>query len=156
MKNARGRDAGVLKTLTEAKAQLPFDLFSAILEKQEEGHCEDDEDYSYHGGSKYDHYFNRGLEDDDDDDDEYGGYSETRNRDFHAIHDINTTEFRIKKLVTLGGQQLAESMDLDEDDILQDNCFVDVDGKEISYEEGYSGNEVCYARLETLEFNRPV
>ncbi|KIH86389.1 hypothetical protein SPBR_08095 [Sporothrix brasiliensis 5110] len=125
---ARGRDAGVLKGLQSAVAELPVDIFLAILEKQEEGSCDDDED-GYHSRNQYYGYSN---------------YEEDENRqnaEWHAIQEVYSTTYSIKKLLALDGSKLAESMDLQKDNILQDDCFVDADGKETDYQEGYSGNE---------------
>ncbi|ERT03379.1 hypothetical protein HMPREF1624_01693 [Sporothrix schenckii ATCC 58251] len=128
LSEARGRDAGVLKALQSAVAELPVDIFLAILEKQEEGSCDDDE-YGYHSRS---HYYR------------YSDYEEdenSQNAEWHAIQEVYSTTYSIKKLLALDGSQLAESMDIQKDNILQDDCFVDADGEEIDYEEGWSGNE---------------
>lgn len=66
--------------------------------------------------------------------------------DWHSLDEIYDTHFAISTLVDVDGVHLADDIELDEKSILQRDCFEDVDGEEINYEEGYAGNEVSCRR----------
>lgn len=66
--------------------------------------------------------------------------------DWHSLDEIYDTHFAITTLVDLDGVHMADDVELEEKSILQRDCFEGVDGEEISYEEGYAGNEVSCRR----------
>ena len=121
----KGRDVAVVQALRDISSELPMDIFLGILEKTAMGSCGGGDYGGFYGYRSYDN----SLDDEDDD------------KSWHSLDDIIETTFAIKKLVDLDGVHLAEDVDITEDNLLRD-CFKGVDGEEISYEEGYAGNEV--------------
>lgn len=115
--NLKGRDLARIQTLRDAAADLPIDIFLCILEKVENGSCEIE--YPARSNKR------RKREDDS----------------LHKLDDILWTSFGIHELVDLDGTKVGETMPLDEDDIMQYDCFKDADGEELDYVEAYSGNE---------------
>jgi len=136
----KGRDLAVAQALRDMSSELPVDIFLGILEKTEMGSCDDGDYYGNRNRSYYDL--------DDEDEDEDGG-------DWHSLHDVDETTFAITKLVDLDGVHLADDVELDKKSILQPDCFEGVDGEEISYEEGYAGNEVS-CRFRKNDWLRPT
>ncbi|KAM5368775.1 hypothetical protein ACJZ2D_009329 [Fusarium nematophilum] len=57
---------------------------------------------------------------------------------FHPLDDVFERDYQVKTLVDLDGQLVAQALHLDEDDILDEECFEDFDAEE-EYE-GCMGN----------------
>lgn len=87
------------------------------------GTCEYDQSDRRYG--RYNKYY------DDDDDDEAG---------YHHIEDILETNYAVKTLVDLEGHVVTQGLDLNQDDILQDDCFDVLDQAAEEEYEGYMGN----------------
>ncbi|KAK2594873.1 hypothetical protein QQS21_007425 [Conoideocrella luteorostrata] len=122
LKALKARDLAQVHVLKEIFSELPVDIFLALLELEEMGTCEGDPwDTRY---AKYDYY-------DDDIDDEAG---------YHEIDSVIVTKYAVKTLVDLDGHVVAEGLHLNEDDILEEDCFEGLDAEE-EYE-GYMGNSV--------------
>jgi hypothetical protein len=120
----KSRDLAQVQCLRNLAADLPFEVFLAVLEKKEMGSCK------YNGGYR-DRYRNYDDEDDEDEEDEAG---------HHPLDDIVETTYRVKSLVDLKGCQVLSDVDLDEDNILDKSRFDDAEAEE-EYE-GYMGNYV--------------
>jgi hypothetical protein len=120
----KGRDRVLVQALRDISSALLMDVFLGILEKTDRGSCND----GAYG-------ILRRVGDDNEDDE-----------DWHSLDEIYETRLDIKKLVDLDGVHLAGNTALDAKSILQPDCFEDADGEEISYDEGYAGNEVSHAR----------
>lgn len=132
LKAFKGRDVAVVQALRDISSELPMNVFLGILEKTAMGSC---------GGGEYGGcYGRRSYYDSPDDED----HDQDDDKDWHSLDDDIETTFAIKKLVDLNGVHLAEDIDITEDNLLRD-CFLGADGEEISYEEGYAGNEVSTA-----------
>ncbi|RMJ07363.1 hypothetical protein CDV36_013034 [Fusarium kuroshium] len=119
-----------VQALKEECSKLPVDVYLALLEKMESGsveYCPDPYDRrSFYRGGYYGGY---GDYDDDDEEDEDG---------FHALDEVLESEHKVLTLVDLDGHTVTKGLELDEDDILQEDAFEDIDGRE-EYE-GYMGN----------------
>jgi hypothetical protein len=112
-------DLARVQCLRDLSTELDFDVFVAVLEKEEE--CEPD-------SVSYDPY----------EDDMSGGW--------HELVEVFETSVTIKKLVDLDGNQLRSGMKIDEADIennMIQGCDPFEDAKDRTEEyEGYVGNEV--------------
>ncbi|RSL55040.1 hypothetical protein CEP53_007231 [Fusarium sp. AF-6] len=121
-----------VQALKEECSKLPVDVYLALLEKMESGsveYCPDPYDRrSFYRGGYYDGYGD--YDDDDDDDEDEDG--------FHALDEVLESEHKVLALVGLDGHTVTKGLELDEEDILQEDAFEDVDGRE-EYE-GYMGN----------------
>ncbi|RSM14197.1 hypothetical protein CDV31_005533 [Fusarium ambrosium] len=119
-----------VQALKEECSKLPVDIYLALLEKMESGsveYCPDPYDRrSFYRGGYYGGY---GDYDDDDDEDEDG---------FHALDEVFESSHKVLTLVDLDGHTVTKGLELDEEDILQEDAFEDIDGRE-EYE-GYMGN----------------
>ena len=102
----KAQDLARVQALKEACRKLPADIFLALLEKQEMGSVEDD---YYDRG-----YRRRGYWDDYDDEDESG---------FHALEEVFELSYKVRTLVDLEGRIVTKDLHLDEDDILEEDCF---------------------------------
>ena len=111
LKALKTRDLAQVQALKEVSGEVPVEIFLALLEMEELGCCEDEED--------------------DEDDDEPS---------YHHIDEVFETKYRVKTLVDLEGCEVARGLGLDEDCVLQDGCFEDIEAEE-EYE-GYMGNSV--------------
>ncbi|KAM6514007.1 hypothetical protein FALCPG4_015191 [Fusarium falciforme] len=117
----KAQDLARVQALKEACSKLPVDIFLALLEKQEMGSVE----FDYYDRG----YRRRGYWDDYDDEDESG---------FHALEEVFELSYKVKTLVDLEGRIVTKDLHLDEDDILEEDCFEDLEAEE-EYE-GYMGN----------------
>ncbi|UPK94589.1 hypothetical protein LCI18_005524 [Fusarium solani-melongenae] len=126
----KAHDLVRVQALKEECSKLPVDVYLALLEKMEMGSVEYFPDpydrRSFYRGGYYGGY---GGYDDDDDDDEDG---------FHALDEVIESSHKVLTLVDLDGHTVTKGLELDDDDILQEDAFEDVDGQE-EYE-GYMGN----------------
>ncbi|RSL53078.1 hypothetical protein CEP54_010572 [Fusarium duplospermum] len=117
-----------VQALKEECSKLPVDVYLALLEKMESGsveYCPDPYDRrSFYRGGYY-----GGYDDYDDDEDEDG---------FHALDEVFESSHKVLTLVDLDGHTVTKGLELDEDDILQEDAFEDIEGRE-EYE-GYMGN----------------
>jgi hypothetical protein len=113
LRGLKTRDLALVQCLQRISAELPFDIFLAVLEKEEIGEGE----YGY------------GCYDEDED-------------EYNRINNVIDITYRLKKLTDLNGNQLAEGMTLKTDNIIQDldSCF-DGDPDDECHEE-YMGNSV--------------
>jgi hypothetical protein len=112
-------DLARVQCLRDLSTELDFDVFLAVLEKEEEGEPD---------SVSYDPY----------EDDVSGGW--------HELVEVFETSVTIKKLVDLDGNQLRSGMKIDEADIENNmiqgcNPFEDAKDRTEEYE-GYMGNEV--------------
>lgn len=130
LKALKTRDLAQVQVLKEISSDLAVDVFLALLELREMGTCEYD-----HSDRRYGRYNKYYHDDDDDDDDDETGY--------HHIEDILETNYAVKTLVDLEGHVVTQDLDLNQDDILQDDCFVNLDQADEEEYEGYMGNSVC-------------
>lgn len=146
LKALKTRDLAQVHALKEISGELAVDVFLALLEREEMGSCEHDpyED-RYDGFRRY----NRSYYDDDGyDDDGYDDYNDDESG-YHHLEEVFETKYAVKTLVDLQGRVVATRLRLDEQDILQEDCFEDLEAEE-EYE-GYMGNSVCLYWL----FNPP-
>ncbi|RSM10967.1 hypothetical protein CEP52_003205 [Fusarium oligoseptatum] len=119
-----------VQALKEECSKLPVDVYLALLKKMESGsveYCPDPYDRRSFYRSGY--YGGYGDYDDDDEEDEDG---------FHALDEVLESEHKVLTLVDLDGHTVTKGLELDEEDILQEDAFEDIDGRE-EYE-GYMGN----------------
>ncbi|KAG5952530.1 hypothetical protein E4U53_000663 [Claviceps sorghi] len=133
------RDLAQVRALKGISSELPFDIFFAILELKEHGNCEPEDDDPRFSNTKYNNY-------------RY--YPTTEKGGFHPLEDVFESEYRVKTLVDLEGNVVTRGMHLDEDDILQDGCFDDIDPDEEDYE-GFMGNSVRYLARASLQAQAP-
>lgn len=130
----KAQDLVRVQALKEECNKLPVDVYLALLEKMETGsveYCPDPYDRrSFYSGGYYSGY--GGYIEDDEEEDEDG---------FHALDEVIESSHKVLTLVDLDGHTVTKGLELDEDDILQEDAFEDVDGRE-EYE-GYMGNSVC-------------
>ncbi|KAI9147509.1 DNA excision repair ERCC-3 [Paramyrothecium foliicola] len=108
------RDRLLIEGLQSLSEELAFEIFLALLEKEEMGPVE--------GG--------------------YDGWVEEQEDkeviDKHFLDEVFEEKFRVKALLDLDGQRVAAGLRLQSDDILLEECFDDAFGEE-KYE-GYMGN----------------
>ncbi|KAJ3458590.1 hypothetical protein MRS44_012699 [Fusarium solani] len=127
----KAHDLVRVQALKEECSKLPVDVYLALLEKMETGsveYCPDPYDRrSFYSGGYYSGY--GGYIEDDEEEDEDG---------FHALDEVIESSHKVLTLVDLDGHTVTKGLELDEDDILQEDAFEDVDGRE-EYE-GYMGN----------------
>ena len=143
LRSLKAEDLARVTALKEACKDLPVDIFFALLEKEESGTCEEnDSDNGYY--DPYDHYGGRRGQnwrhpdsdvDSGEDEDEDDGDSE----EAHMLDDVTDTQYRVKTLVDLNGNTVAEGLSFDTDECTCDDPF---DGVEIDHEdyEGYMGS----------------
>lgn len=129
----KSQDLDRVQVLKALSNEFPVDIFLGLLEKSESGTCEHDyRDWSsYRGRSRYGGYRGYGgyYEEDEDDEDEGG---------FHPLEEVSESTYTVKTVVDLEGRLVIENLALDEDDILEENCFEDIEAEE-EYE-GFMGN----------------
>ncbi|KAG5984728.1 hypothetical protein E4U55_003500 [Claviceps digitariae] len=123
LKALKTRDLAQVRTLKAIASELPVHLFLATLELREQGNCEPEDDDPRFSNTKYYNY-------------RYN--PKPREDEFHPLDDIFESEYAVKTLFDLEGNVVTQGMHLDEDDILEDECFENVDAQE-DYE-GYMGN----------------
>lgn len=134
----KGRDMAAVHLLKDISKLLNVEIFLALIAKSEFGSCEYYGDY----GRKRSYYRKRydGYDDDDDyyedDDEDYYG----RSGAIHDLQEVFKTSYEITSLVDLDGCQLAQDMELEKNNVLQEECFKEVDPQE-DYT-GYLGNSV--------------
>lgn len=129
LSSLKPRDLAQVRALQEASNSVPFEIFLALLEKEESGGVE--QDYSHVRGcgrSRYGGYY---------DDDEY---EEDEDEGYHHITDVYDQRYTIKTLVDFEGRVVTENVSFETDDLLQEDCFDDIEGEE-EYE-GFMGNSV--------------
>ncbi|CAH0055571.1 unnamed protein product [Clonostachys solani] len=122
LSSLKARDLAQVRALQEASNSVPFEIFLALLEKEERGGVEDD---YYDRG-----YRNRFYDDDEDEEEEDEGY--------HHIIDVFDQSYTIKTLVDFEGRVVTENVSFETEDLLQEDCFDDMEGEE-EYE-GFMGN----------------
>lgn len=118
LKALKTTDQARIKCLQTLCSELGFDLFLTTLEKMEVGTAEGD--YGYRGYGSYRDYHDE--EDDDEEDSDSGGH--------HDIEDILDTEYASKFIFDLAGNKIVSSVEIDQDDILQQDVFGDEPDKE--------------------------
>lgn len=119
LKALKTRDLAQVHVLKEMSSELAVDIFLALLEKEEMGSCESNTwDRRYAKHSYYDY-----------DDDE---------SNYHSLEEVFETKYAVKTLVDLEGHVVTQGLHLNEDDILQENCFENLEAEE-EYE-GFMGN----------------
>ncbi|KAF7560174.1 hypothetical protein G7046_g3978 [Stylonectria norvegica] len=128
LKALKAQDLARVQVLKELTNEFPVEIFLALLEKEEMGNVAYEYDgrrgYGYGGYSRWD---------------EEEGDSEGTEGGFHPLDEVFETKYRVKNLVDLEGRIVMHSLALDEEDILDSECFDDmIDGEE-EYE-GYMGN----------------
>ncbi|KJZ73341.1 hypothetical protein HIM_07345 [Hirsutella minnesotensis 3608] len=123
--NLKTNDLMRVKALQDLTAKMPFQLFLALLEKEELGSTFHDYDCSSFQHLPYDYWYG-------DDGDDMGG-----NAGFHEPEEVHEFAYRVKNLVDLDGRLVSERLELKEEHILQDDCFDNVNAEE-DYE-GYMG-----------------
>ncbi|KAI2606676.1 hypothetical protein GGR54DRAFT_412120 [Hypoxylon sp. NC1633] len=119
-----------VQTLSEISKSMPVDVFLAVLEKEELNEVYED---FY---DRWNDYYDDGYPEDSEDD-EYGsgnGRRATPERTGHI-----KTQYRVKKLVDLAGNQLLSDVDMQEEWLLQTDFFGD-DPEDVE-ESGFTGNE---------------
>ncbi|KAL6885817.1 hypothetical protein GGI43DRAFT_426518 [Trichoderma evansii] len=93
------------------KAELAVDVFLALLEKEEMGSCESNTwDRSY---AKYNYY-------------DYGDVESH----YYCLDEVFEMKYAVKTLVDLEGHVVTQGLHLNEDDILQENCFENLEAEE--------------------------
>ena len=95
--------------LVSAAARSGFYTYLASLERYVEGGCDDDD---YCGGPTV------------------GGY--------HEITDVCSESTTLKKMYGMNGLQFAKDVDIEEEQVIQENAFEDIDEEDYS---GWTGNE---------------
>ncbi|KAK7409253.1 hypothetical protein QQX98_008563 [Neonectria punicea] len=123
LKMLKTQDFARVQALKDMSKDLPIEIFLALLEKEEMGGVAYDPYESRRRGYGYCDY-----EDEDAD-------SEP---DYHHIDDVLETKYTVKTLHDLEGHIVTQGLELDEDDILDENCFEDLEAEE-EYE-GFMGN----------------
>lgn len=122
----KSQDLARVQVLKALSKEFPVDIFLGLLEKGEQGPCARQFEWgSYRGRSRYGRY----DEDDEDDVDDSG---------FHPLEEVFESTYTVKTVVDLEGHLVIENLALDEEDVLEDDCFVDIEAEE-EYE-GYMGN----------------
>ncbi|OAV92072.1 hypothetical protein PTTG_04466 [Puccinia triticina 1-1 BBBD Race 1] len=102
----KAEDYARVKAVQDLTAELPFEIFLALMEKKEQGMCEPDgtDDYKRCGG--YDGEIEV---------DETGGS--------HVLEDVDDTEYVVKSLHALDGKAIASDFDFDTDQCTEDDPF---------------------------------
>ncbi|UKZ88872.1 uncharacterized protein TrAFT101_004602 [Trichoderma asperellum] len=119
LKALKARDLAQVHVLKEMSSELAVDVFLALLEKEEMGSCESNTwDRRY---SKFSYY---GYDDDE--------------SNYHSLDEVFETKYAVKTLVDLEGHVVTQGLHLNGDDILQENCFENLEAEE-EYE-GFMGN----------------
>ncbi|KAI0148466.1 hypothetical protein GGR57DRAFT_505256 [Xylariaceae sp. FL1272] len=121
----KDRDFEVVRCLKDLSRSLPFEIFLAVLEKEEEGHCAYESDYGYHYGSE-------------EDEEEWEKEREKDTGGFHPLDEVLETSYKIKSLVELSGHEILRNSPLDEGRMLDPDSLETADPEE-EYE-GYMGN----------------
>jgi hypothetical protein len=129
LSSLKARDLTQVHALQEASNSVPFEIFLALLEKEERGGVEYNCSYSRGYARRY----YGGYDDDDEfEEDEDGGY--------HEITDLFDQSYTIKTLVDFEGRVITENVSFETGDLLQEDCFDDIEGEE-EYQ-GFMGNSV--------------
>jgi len=118
LQSLKGRDLDVVHVLCEACSATGFLCFLASCEKEVYGSCEENFGYS----SRFRNYGSG-----------YGG-------DYHEIVDVCDTSLRLNRIVDMNGELVAENVDINEEDFLEENPFEDREPDDEDYS-GYTGNE---------------
>lgn len=128
LKALKTRDLAQVHALKEISGELAVDVFLALLEKKEMGMCEYDPDEDRYDGYRR---YNRSY---------YNDYNDDESS-HHYIEEVLDTSYAVKTLVDLEGHVVTTRLRLDEQDILQEDCFEDLEEAKEEYE-GYMGNSV--------------
>ena len=149
LRGLKTRDLAQVQVLKDLAAELPIDVFLALLEKEEQGDCTVEYDHYDHwgGGRRYTEKYNK-YDSEDGSEDGSEDVSEAESDNFHPLDEVFDMQHRIKKLIDLDGREVMSGLPLDEDHILQNDCFDGADAEEEF--EGYMGNSVRASR----ELNR--
>ena len=111
LNHLKGRDAALANALMRALLDSECIFFLANVELVVDGGCE--EHYGY-------------------------GYSSRYHTNFHAIEEEYSRSLVLRLVVTPDGSEVAKGLPIEEDDIVQEDCFArDPDDEEY---EGYTGN----------------
>lgn len=142
LRSLKAEDLARVTALKEACKDLPVDIFLALLEKEESGTCQ--EDYEDRHYDRYDHYGGRRGHnwrhpDSDVDSDEEDGDEDEDDEETHDLDEVTETNYRVKRLVDLQGNTVAEELRFDTDDCTCEDPFENVDIDHEDYE-GYMGN----------------
>jgi hypothetical protein len=118
LQSLKGKDLDVVRALYEACNSTGFLCLLASCEKKVYGECEND--YGY--GSRYRRY---GSEDSD---------------SYHDIVDVCDTSLCLNRIVDINGKLVAEGIDINEEEFLEDDPFKGRTPDDEDYS-GYTGNE---------------
>ncbi|EFP85944.1 uncharacterized protein PGTG_11700 [Puccinia graminis f. sp. tritici CRL 75-36-700-3] len=126
LQTLKAEDFARVRVVQDLTAELPFEIFLALLEKKEEGDCEPD----WTGGDdeircRY------GYNDGDLEINENGGD--------HVLDEVNDTSYSVKSLRALDGTAIASNFDFDEDCCTEEDPFEMVGVAREEYE-AYHGN----------------
>jgi len=118
LQSLKGRDLDVVRALCEACSAIGILCFLANCEKEVSGGCE--EDFGYGG--------------------RFRGYGSKYSGSYHTIEDVFDTSLRLKWIVDMGGRLVAENVDINQADLLDENSFENKTPNDEEYS-GYTGNE---------------
>ncbi|KAK5662548.1 hypothetical protein OQA88_8460 [Cercophora sp. LCS_1] len=142
----KGVDGLRVRCLKKICEEMDASLLLGVLEKEEEGDCEDD--YGGYGGryggygGRYHSRWGEDSEDEDEDDDD----DDDDDKGWHSFIEVYETKVTVKKLITAEGATARTGMEIDMDDLesnlIQDDEDPFQDGKcgERDYS-GFTGNE---------------
>ncbi|EFY95707.1 2OG-Fe(II) oxygenase superfamily protein [Metarhizium robertsii ARSEF 23] len=131
LKALKTRDLAQVHALKEISGELAVDVFLALLEKKEMGMCEYDPDEDRYDGYRR---YNRSY---------YNDYNDDESS-HHYIEEVLDTSYAVKTLVDLEGHVVTTRLRLDEQDILQEDCFEDLEEAKEEYEgSGIWPEHVC-------------
>jgi hypothetical protein len=129
LQTPKAEDFARVRGVRDLTAELPFEIFLALLEKKEEGDCEpvwtggDDETRCRQGYNEGDLEIN-----------ENGGD--------HVLDEVIDTSYSVKSLRALDGTAIASNFDFDEDYLMEEYPFEMVGVARDEYK-AYHGNWVC-------------
>lgn len=128
----KGKDMAKARALKEVCDETGFCFFLATLERMVQGGCDESyDDFGYGFEEEYN----------SDEEEEYSGYSSCRTYgDHHDLTEIYQEELKLKRVVDLDGNIVAEDVAVDEEKILADAPYEDrePDAEDFS---GFTGNE---------------
>ncbi|KAI9148884.1 hypothetical protein HJFPF1_10927 [Paramyrothecium foliicola] len=129
LKALQRKDYAVAQLLREVSQELPVEIFIGLLEKEQVIAGEEEYDNGY--GRYYD---DDEAEDEEEEDEGYGGAGRDQ-----SDPDVLECDHSVKTLVDLEGNVVSEGLQLDQNDVLRQDCFEDVEAAE-EYE-AFMGNE---------------
>lgn len=118
LQSLKGRDLDVVRALCEACSATGILCFLASCEKEVYGSCEENFGYSSR----------------------FRNYGSEYTNDYHKIVDVCDTSLRLNRIVDMNGKLVAENVDINEEDFLEENPFEDKTPDDEDYS-GYTGNE---------------